>query len=471
MSESNWRAPAEKPSSSPRDDAAAADEQRPGLEQVAGGRGRERVAAVDRHARARDVDAGAQRAPRRRRRRRGARDAARAQLAQRRLDGPAGAHEEPADERLGDAVARRTRPRAASGAGSAGRAPAVRSASWVATWRVVAAPSASRRRSTRRCGGRRTGRRTQDVAADLRQRGRRHARSVPPRRAPVVNGPCPGGEEVVTAPVRSRGWPSGPGPRRRPAGSPPASARARAAGRPRAPCTSAAPPAARATTRPPPGAGRGRRIAALVAAGVLLVALVVGVALALRSKHAPRAPRRGRHPGRRRPREGAADPPPGAAPRRRPRRCARPRARPPPSACARGTPSSSPPRARSPPTRGGAWARGELRARSSGRRAGPSCARPTRCPTTACSARPSGASTASRSGGGSPTPPAARSRDFGYPYVTALSFTRFTWTFCRNTPPQGERGVALAHVRLDRACLAATGRVRGTGYEDTDPRP
>ena len=61
--------------------------------------------------------------------------------------------------------------------------------------------------------------------------------------------------------------------------------------------------------------------------------------------------------------------------------------------------------------------------------------------------------------------------DFGYPYVTALSFTRFTWTFCRNTPPQGERGVALAQVRLDRACLAATGRVRGTGYEDTGPRP
>src|SRR4051794_22787131 len=59
---------------------------------------------------------------------------------------------------------------------------------------------------------------------------------------------------------------------------------------------------------------------------------------------------------------------------------------------------------------------------------------------------------------------------FGYPFVTALDFERFTWTFCRNTPPPGEGGVALARVRLDRACLAATGRTLGTGYVDEDER-
>jgi hypothetical protein len=58
----------------------------------------------------------------------------------------------------------------------------------------------------------------------------------------------------------------------------------------------------------------------------------------------------------------------------------------------------------------------------------------------------------------------------GYAYVTALDFRRFSWTFCRNTPAQGERGEALAQVRLDRACLAARGRALGTGYVDTDAR-
>jgi len=57
-----------------------------------------------------------------------------------------------------------------------------------------------------------------------------------------------------------------------------------------------------------------------------------------------------------------------------------------------------------------------------------------------------------------------RSADLGYPFVAALDFTRFTYVWCRNTPPQGERGVALAQVRLARACLAARGRALGTGY-------
>ncbi len=56
--------------------------------------------------------------------------------------------------------------------------------------------------------------------------------------------------------------------------------------------------------------------------------------------------------------------------------------------------------------------------------------------------------------------------NLGYPFVTALDFSRFTYVWCRNTPPQSERGEALAFVRLDRACLAARGRAVGTGYED-----
>jgi hypothetical protein len=54
----------------------------------------------------------------------------------------------------------------------------------------------------------------------------------------------------------------------------------------------------------------------------------------------------------------------------------------------------------------------------------------------------------------------------GYPFVAALDFRRFTYVWCRNTPPQSERGESLAFVRLDRACLAAKGRALGTGYVD-----
>jgi hypothetical protein len=54
----------------------------------------------------------------------------------------------------------------------------------------------------------------------------------------------------------------------------------------------------------------------------------------------------------------------------------------------------------------------------------------------------------------------------GYAFVAALDFRSFTYTWCRNTPAQSERGEALAGVRLDRACLAAKGRPLGTGYVD-----
>jgi hypothetical protein len=54
----------------------------------------------------------------------------------------------------------------------------------------------------------------------------------------------------------------------------------------------------------------------------------------------------------------------------------------------------------------------------------------------------------------------------GYPFVAALDFRRFTYVWCRNTPPPSERGEALAFVRLDRACVAAKGPALGTGYVD-----
>jgi hypothetical protein len=60
----------------------------------------------------------------------------------------------------------------------------------------------------------------------------------------------------------------------------------------------------------------------------------------------------------------------------------------------------------------------------------------------------------------------ARVGTLGYPFVAALDFRRFTYVWCRNTPPQSERGPALAFVRLDRACLAAKGPAVGTGYTD-----
>jgi hypothetical protein len=54
----------------------------------------------------------------------------------------------------------------------------------------------------------------------------------------------------------------------------------------------------------------------------------------------------------------------------------------------------------------------------------------------------------------------------GFAFVAALDFKRYTYVWCRNTPAQGERGEALAFVRLERPCLAAKGRALGTGYVD-----
>jgi hypothetical protein len=54
----------------------------------------------------------------------------------------------------------------------------------------------------------------------------------------------------------------------------------------------------------------------------------------------------------------------------------------------------------------------------------------------------------------------------GHPFVTTLNFRRFTYVWCRNTPAQSERGVVLVFVRLERECLAATGKALGSGYLD-----
>ncbi len=59
----------------------------------------------------------------------------------------------------------------------------------------------------------------------------------------------------------------------------------------------------------------------------------------------------------------------------------------------------------------------------------------------------------------------------GHPFVAALDFRRFTFVYCRNTPPQSERGTVLVSVRLDRRCLAATGAALGSGYVDDSSPP
>ncbi|MBI5106528.1 MAG: hypothetical protein HZB46_16345 [Solirubrobacterales bacterium] len=60
----------------------------------------------------------------------------------------------------------------------------------------------------------------------------------------------------------------------------------------------------------------------------------------------------------------------------------------------------------------------------------------------------------------------AQVASLGHPFVAALDFKTYKYTWCRNTPAQGERGEALVFVRLERACLAAKGRALGTGYVD-----
>jgi hypothetical protein len=58
--------------------------------------------------------------------------------------------------------------------------------------------------------------------------------------------------------------------------------------------------------------------------------------------------------------------------------------------------------------------------------------------------------------------------ELGFAFVAALNFKTYTYTWCRNNPAQGEAGKALVFVRLDRRCLAATGKALGTGYVARD---
>jgi hypothetical protein len=60
--------------------------------------------------------------------------------------------------------------------------------------------------------------------------------------------------------------------------------------------------------------------------------------------------------------------------------------------------------------------------------------------------------------------PGLKVAELGYAFVAALNFKTYTYTWCRNNPAQGEAGKSLVFVRLDRACLAATGKALGTGY-------
>jgi hypothetical protein len=62
----------------------------------------------------------------------------------------------------------------------------------------------------------------------------------------------------------------------------------------------------------------------------------------------------------------------------------------------------------------------------------------------------------------------AKVAELGHAFVAALDFKTYTYTWCRNTPAQGEAGKALVFVRLERACLAATGAAVGTGYVAKD---
>jgi hypothetical protein len=62
----------------------------------------------------------------------------------------------------------------------------------------------------------------------------------------------------------------------------------------------------------------------------------------------------------------------------------------------------------------------------------------------------------------------AKVAELGFAFVAALNFDTYTYTWCRNNPAQGEAGKALVFVRLDRACLAATGAALGTGYVAQD---
>ena len=53
---------------------------------------------------------------------------------------------------------------------------------------------------------------------------------------------------------------------------------------------------------------------------------------------------------------------------------------------------------------------------------------------------------------------------FGIPFVAAVDFRRFTYTWCKDNPAGNAAETGLAFVRLARECLASRGKAFGTGY-------
>jgi len=56
---------------------------------------------------------------------------------------------------------------------------------------------------------------------------------------------------------------------------------------------------------------------------------------------------------------------------------------------------------------------------------------------------------------------------FGIPFVAALDFGRFTYTWCKDNPAANAGDKSVFFVRLSRECLASRGKAFGTGYLET----
>ena len=204
--------------------------------------------------------------------------------------------------------------------------------------------------------------------------------------------------------------------------------------------------------------GCGRRSASLAVAAIALVLNAVVSNRNERERKASAKARRGR--------ARAAEAPAGPPPRRARRSSRRGQAPPTSTASTRARRSCARPRPRSRTTPGRASARGELKGPITRTECGPLLKARDAVPDDRILSKAIGRydcvavkSTVIGEAGQS----VGR---LGFPFVAALDFKRFTYVWCRNTPGQGERGAALAFVRLDRACLAAKGRALGTGYVD-----
>ena len=296
------------------------------------------------------------------------------------------------------------------------------------------------------------------------------APACPPRAPRPVNGPCPSGEEVVTAPVRSRGGPAG-----RDLAAP------RGAHRPRARVPALRDDRAHAARALPacgvrydaPAARRGARAADRRArrrrrparrprrrgrpgvrskhARERRDAAATRVAVAREKARLIRlqAPHRGGAPGLRRRR--------GRDRRRAPARAARPRRRRPGRDHRRRAPARRHRRARGADRPHGLRPRPPRPGRGPRRHRAEQARRPVRL-----HRHPAAHRGHRRPGGRRLRLPLRHGAELHALHLDVLP---------QHARRRASAAVALAQVRLDRACLAATGRVRGTGYEDTGPRP